>query len=219
LEHHGQLLEHPYVIDELKKFLQRQWIDIATGRAIKFQSALAQPSLALQKDEVCVSRIPDGAEVILTRSPLVNSNGVIILTNRHLPQLMRLEGTIHIHPETAAQHLQADFDGDRLAFEEADQYPTLSAEIKEALLPENRYPDVVKRDKLPYQGNFEEIAVSAVNNDIGKIANQIMIAVTLRWETVLMPEEKKAGYVQQVTQYYRDILAKTSNPPIELPNS
>jgi hypothetical protein len=25
---------------------------------------------------------------------------------------------------------------------------------------ENRYPDVVKRDKVPYQGSFEEIAVS-----------------------------------------------------------
>lgn len=36
-------------------------------------------------------------------------------------------------------------------------------------MPENRYPDVVKRDKVPYQGSFEEIAVSAVNNDRGKI--------------------------------------------------
>jgi hypothetical protein len=83
------------------------------------------------------------------------------------------------------------------------------------ILPENRYPDVVKRDKVPYQGNFAEIAVSAVSNDIGKIANQIMMAVTLRWETILMPEEKKAGYVQQVAQYYRDIL----NKEIELPDS
>jgi hypothetical protein len=214
LEHHGQLLEHPFVIDELKKFLQRQWMDIATGRAIKFQAALAQPSLDLAENEVCVPRMPDGAELIVTRSPLVNSNGVITLTNRHLPQLMRLEGTIHIHSETAAKHLQADFDGDRLAFERADKYPTLTAEIKEALLPENRYPDVVKRDKVPYQGSFEEIAVSAVNNDIGKIANQIMTAVTLRWETVLMPEEKKEGYVQQVAEYYRGILLKEAGGSI-----
>jgi hypothetical protein len=156
--------------------------------------------------------MPDGTELIVTRSPLVNSNGVITLTNRHLPQLMRLEGTIHIHPETAAKHLQADFDGHRLAFERADKYPTLTAEIKEALLPENRYPDVVKRDKVPYQGSFEEIAVSAVNNDIGKIANQIMMAVTLRWETILMPGEKKEGYVKPVAQYYRSILAKNADP-------
>ncbi len=208
LSHHGQLLEHPFVVGELEKFLQRRWMDIATGRAIKFQSALAQPSLDLKEDEVCVPKIPDGAELIVTRSPLVNSNGVIVLTNRHLPQLMPTEGAIHIHPETAAFHLQADFDGDRLAFERADRYPTLAAEIQEALLPQNRYRDVVKRDKVPYQGSFEEIAVSAVKNDIGKIANQIMKAVTLRWETLLMPEEKKEGYLQQVAQYYRGLLAQ-----------
>ncbi|WP_013320609.1 hypothetical protein [Gloeothece verrucosa] len=212
LEHHGQLLEHPFVIDELKKFLQRQWMDIATGRAIKFQSALAQPSLDLGENEVCVPRMPNGAELIVTRSPLVNSNGVITLTNRHLPGLMHLEGTIHIHPETAAKHLQADFDGDRLAFERADKYPTLTAEIKESLLPQNRYPDVVKPDKVAYQGSFEEIATSAVKNDIGKIANQIMRAVSLRWETVLMPQEKKESYVGQVAKYYREILDKDASP-------
>ncbi|MGH2412968.1 MAG: hypothetical protein ACRDEA_04590, partial [Microcystaceae cyanobacterium] len=100
---------------------------------------------------------------------------------------------------------------DRLAFERADRYPTLTAEIKEALSPENRYPDVVKRDKIPYKGTFEEVAVSAVQNDIGRIANQIMTAVTLRWETVLMPEEKKEGYVQQVAEYYRVLLAKDAD--------
>ncbi|MDV3001145.1 MAG: hypothetical protein N5P05_002751 [Chroococcopsis gigantea SAG 12.99] len=211
LEHHAQLLEHPFVIDELKKFLQKQWIDIATGRAIKFNSGLAQPSLDLKENEVCIPIVPDGAEVIVTRSPLVNSNGVIVLVNRHLPHLMNLQGAVHIHPEKAAKHLQADFDGDRLAFERAELYPILTAEIKEALEEKNRYPDVVKRDKIAYTGSFEKIAVSAVKNDIGKIANQIMSAVTLRWETVLMPEELKEGYVSQVRNYYRGILAKDAD--------
>ncbi len=215
LKHHGQLLEHPYVIGELQKFLQRQWKDIALGRAIKFQSALAQPNLDLKEDEVCVPRMPDGAELIVTRSPLVNSNGVIVLKNRHVPYLMRTDGSIHINPVTAALHLQADFDGDRLAFERAEKYPNLSSEIKESLRTENRYPDVVKRDKLPYKGSFEEIAVSAVQNDIGKIANQIMSAVTLRWETTLMPDEEKKGYVQNVAQYYRGLLAKDTDPKNE----
>jgi hypothetical protein len=212
LKHHGQLLEHPYVVGELQKFLQRQWKDIALGRAIKFQSALAQPNLDLKEDEVCVPRMPDGAELIVTRSPLVNSNGVIVLKNRHIPELMRLDGSIHINPVTAAKHLQADFDGDRLAFERAERYPNLTAEIKDSLLPENRYPDVVKRDKIPYKGSFEEIAVSAVKNDIGRIANQIMAAVTLRWETTLMPDEQKEGYIQNIAQYYRDLLDKDADP-------
>ncbi len=217
LKHHGQLLEHPYVVGELQKFLQRQWKDIALGRAIKFQSALAQPNQDLDSDEVCVPRMPDGAELIITRSPLVNSNGVIVLKNRHIPELMRLDGCIHINPATAAKHLQADFDGDRLAFERAERYPNLTAEIKESLLPENRYPDVVKRDKVLYKGSFEEIAVSAAGNDIGRIANQIMAAVTLRWETLLIPDEQKEGYVQKVAQYYRGLLAKDAENSFNIP--
>ncbi|MDV3002854.1 MAG: hypothetical protein N5P05_004509 (plasmid) [Chroococcopsis gigantea SAG 12.99] len=219
LEHHAQLLEHPFVIDQLKKFLQKQWIDIATGRAIKFHSGLAQPSLALKENEVCIPIIPDGAEVIVTRSPLVNSNGVIILVNRHLPHLMNLQGAVHIHPVTAAKHLQADFDGDRLAFERAELYPTLTEEIKEALLEDNRYPDVVKRDKVPYTGSFEKIATGAVKNDIGRIANQIMSAVTLRWETVLMPEEIKQPYVERVRDYYRFLVRREAEEqkPFQIP--
>jgi hypothetical protein len=221
LSHHGQLLEHPNTIKELREAVQNLWRDIALARSIRVQSALAQPCLDLKENEVCVPKMPDGIELIVTRSPLVNSNGVIVLTNRHLPQLMRLEGTIHIHPETAAGHLQADFDGDRLAFERADRFPNLVAEIKEALKPENRYPDVVKRAKVPYQGTIEEIAVSAVRNDIGKIANQIMGAVSLRWETTLLPEEEKFRYVSEAVAYYQNILARDANPDdaFRLPDS
>jgi len=42
---------------------------------------------------------------------------------------------------------------------------------------------------------------SAVKNDIGKIANQIMMAVTLRWETILMPEERKEGHQSSVIRF------------------
>jgi hypothetical protein len=221
LSHHGQLLEHPNTVNELRDAVQNLWRDIALARSIRVQSALAQPSLDLKDNEVCVSKMPDGMELIVTRSPLVNSNGVILLTNRHLPQLMRQQGVIYIHPETAAKHLQADFDGDRLAFERADRFPRLTAEIEEALKPENRYPDVVKRDKVPHQGTIEEIAVSAVKNDIGKIANQIMGAVSLRWETTLLPEEEKARYVSEAGAYYRKLLARNASPSdsFRLPDS
>jgi len=221
LSHHGQLLEHPNTVNELRDAVQNLWRDIALARSIRVQSALAHPSLDLKDNEVCVSKMPDGMELIVTRSPLVNSNGVILLTNRHLPQLMRQQGVIYIHPETAAKHLQADFDGDRLAFERADRFPRLTAEIEEALKPENRYPDVVKRDKVPHQGTIEEIAVSAVKNDIGKIANQIMGAVSLRWETTLLPEEEKARYVSEAGAYYRKLLARNASPSdsFRLPDS
>jgi len=202
LAHYGQLLEHPFVIDELKSFAQHRWTELAYSGGIKFRSALAQPCDRLADTEVCVPLMPDGAELILTRSPLVNSNGVIILTNRHIPELMSLRGCIHINSETAAKHLQADFDGDRLAFEQADKYPSLAAEIREKLLPENRYPDVVKRNKVAYQGSFEEIAILCARNDVGTIANQIMRAVSIYNDTLGRPAATLPTYVKQIARYY-----------------
>ncbi len=179
-------------MDRLKKFTKNSWRDFREGRSIKFQSGLAQPSLDLKKDEVCIPTIPDGEEVIVTRSPLINSNGVIVLKNKHLPQLKNLFGCVHIHPETAATNLQGDFDGDRLAYELASKYPLLTAEIKEALKPENRYPEVIKLAKIPYQGTLEEIAVSAarIKQDIGKYANQLQNYVALRTSIHHLPERE-----------------------------
>lgn len=221
LEGHGQLLEHPKIADELNKFVRKEWVDIATGRGIKFQSGLAQPSMDLVKDEICVPHFPEGKEVIVTRSPLVNSNGVIVLTNKHLKEFKHEQGTVHINPETAAVHLQADFDGDRLAFQLADKYPTLAAEVKEHNAPENRYPDIVKRDKVPYTADtFAEIALSARENKIGIIANQIQKAVALQWETQLVPQEEKTNYLKNISYSYNRLLQDDANPKkdLHLPN-
>ncbi len=192
-DRHGKITEHPKIIDELNKFVRKRWVEIATGRAIKFQSGMAQPSLRLKEDEICIPTIPPGKEVIVTRSPLINSNGVIVLKNRHLPEVKHLQGSVHINPDTAAKCLQADYDGDFLVFEKAEKYPVLAAEVKEYNLEQNRYPDIVKRDKIPYQGTFPEIALSAADNKIGLIANQIQRAVALRWETYALPESNKVG--------------------------
>jgi hypothetical protein len=217
LSGHNQLLEHPKITDELNKFVRKEWVDIATGRGIKFQSGLAQPSLDLAADEICVPYFPEGAQVIVTRSPLVNSNGVIVLTNKHLREFKSEQGTVHINPETAAAHLQADFDGDRLAFELADNYPILAAEVKEHNAPENRYPDIVKHSKIAYTADtFAEIALSARENKIGIIANQIQKAVALQWETQLVPQEEKANYLKAISASYKRLLQDDANPKKDL---
>jgi hypothetical protein len=138
---HYQLLEHPKIVQVLNDHLQNQYREAATGRFVKFKGALLQPNLDLNQDEFCDPNLPDGAEVIVTRSPLVNSNGVITLTNKHLPELMHLQGVAWMHPATAARYLQGDFDGDRVAYALAQDFPTLAAEVKQKNLPQNRYAD------------------------------------------------------------------------------
>ncbi|WP_052055922.1 hypothetical protein [Myxosarcina sp. GI1] len=212
-DEHGKLTEHPKIIDELNKFVRKRWVDIATGRSVKFQAGMAQPSLKLKEDEICIPHIAEGKEVIVTRSPLINSNGVIVLKNRHLPEVNHLKGVVHINPVAAAKHLQADYDGDRLAFEMAEKFPILAKEVKEYNLEANRYPDIVKRDKIPYQGSFTEIALSAADNQIGAIANQIQRAVALRWEARELPESKKVGYVKNLAQKMSGLLESNQSLP------
>ncbi|HEY9599635.1 MAG TPA: hypothetical protein V6D33_18385 [Cyanophyceae cyanobacterium] len=206
VEHNPQLLEHPYIVNRLESLIRNEWLDIATGRSIEFQSALAQPSLELQEDEVCVPNIPEGEKLIVTRSPLINSNGVITLTNKHLPEFAQEKGTIHIHPKTAAAYLQADFDGDRLAYEQASRYPTLAVEIEEKQRPENRHAEVIKAAKIPYQAkSFAEIALAASSNDIGSIANSIQKAVAITNEIDFLPQQKIPPFVKKLTVQARAI--------------
>ena len=196
VDNHPQLLEHPNIVSKLTELIRREWVDIATGRKIEFQSGLAQPSLELLHDEVCVPHIPEGEKLIVTRSPLINSNGVITLTNKHLPEFQHEQGTIHIHPLTAATYLQADFDGDRLAFEQASLYPVLAAEIEEKQLPQKRYMDVIKAEKEPYVAeNFGEIAIAASSNKIGLIANTIQQAVAVENEIDNIPNNEKVDFL------------------------
>ncbi len=209
LEHHCQLLEHPKIIDQLQQFLRQRWLDIATGRSIKFHSGLAQPSLQLAENEVWVPFLPDGEEIVVSRSPLLNSNGVIVLTNRRIIDSTAKEGTVYIHPDTAAKHLQGDFDGDFLFFASAKEYPTLTTEIKEALEPTQRYPNIIKQEKEPYYGTFPEIACHAQQNSIGLIANQIQRVIALRWEAAFLEPEQRSDYLQQLKEHYRRLNSKT----------
>jgi hypothetical protein len=210
-----QLLEHPKIVAELQEFARKEWVEIATGRSIKFTSGLAQPSLELGKDEISIPFLEEGEEVIVTRSPLINSNGVVTLTNRHLPEM--LDGCVYIHPKTAMDNMQCDFDGDLLAFAPSKEFPHLAAEVKERNLPENRYPDIVKKAKVPYQGTFAEIAVSAMENKIGIIANEIQKNMALQCEICAMPQAEKFNYLQKVSAHFSFLVKRYEQEKLEIP--
>lgn len=155
-------------------------------------------------------------EIIVTRSPLINSNGVITLKNKHLPSM--LDGCVYIHPKTAMDNMQCDFDGDLLAFAPSKDFPYLAAEVKERNLPENRYPDIVKKVKVPYQGTFEEIAVSAMENKIGIIASEIQKNVALQCEICTMPQTEKFDYLRQVLKHFSQVLQQHQQGKLTIPD-
>ncbi|MEM7556319.1 MAG: hypothetical protein AAF378_19905 [Cyanobacteria bacterium P01_A01_bin.84] len=211
----NQLTEHPKIISELQDFVRKQWLEIATGRSIKFTSGLAQPSLYLDKDEICVPYLNNGEEVIVTRSPLINSNGVITLKNKHLPYTQN--GCVYIHPKTAMDNMQCDFDGDLLAFAPSSQFPILAAEVKHNNLPSNRYPDIVKKAKVPYQGTFAEIVIGAMENKIGIIANEIQKNIALQCEMNAIPKSEINDYRQQVLKHFNKVLQQNKQADLEIP--
>ena len=215
LSNFNQILEHPKIIGELQNFIRKEWVEIATGRSIKFTSGLAQPSLDLQPNEICIPYLEEEEEIIVTRSPLINSNGVITLKNKHLPQT--LSGCVYINPKTAMDNMQCDFDGDLLAFAPSKEFPILAEEVKEKNLTENRYPDIVKKAKVPYQGSFAEIAVSAMDNKIGIIANEIQKNIALRCEVSEIPKSEKPDYLQRISAHFNYVLKRHEHGKLEIP--
>ncbi|MGB3653425.1 MAG: hypothetical protein WBA41_19700 [Rivularia sp. (in: cyanobacteria)] len=215
LSNFNQILEHPKIIGELQNFIRKEWVEIATGRSIKFTSGLAQPSLDLQPNEICIPYLKQGEEIIVTRSPLINSNGVINLKNKHLPKM--LPGCVYINPKTAMDNMQCDFDGDLLAFAPSKEFPILAKEVKQKNLPENRYPDIIKKAKVPYQGSFAEIAVSAMDNKIGIIANEIQKNIALQCEILAMPQSEKYDYLQRVSAHFSYVLKRHEQGKLQIP--
>lgn len=213
LEHNQILLEHPFIVSKLKEFLKNQWADIAEGRVIKFQSAMAQPSSALAEDEVCSPIHRNGERLIVTRSPIINANGIVIFTNKHVEALMKEKnhGVIYMNSKAALDNLQADFDGDRLAFDRASKYPTLEKEIEEHHKPENKYPPIIKKAKVPYQGDLEVIALDAAKLYIGPYANVMIKAKLAEEEINYIPEELRNGYLNNIHVHYTK-LSKAYKP-------
>ncbi|BAZ37573.1 hypothetical protein NIES4101_34960 [Calothrix sp. NIES-4101] len=217
LANYCQLLEHPKVIAELQEFTRKQWVEIATGRSIKFTSGLAQPSLDLQHDEICIPFLGEREEIIVTRSPLINSNGVITLKNKHLPEM--LDGCVYIHPQTAMDNMQCDFDGDLLAFAPSRDFPHLAEEVKERNLPENRYPDIIKKDKVAYQGSFAEIAVSAMETKIGIIASEIQKNIALQCEVCSIPQSERFNYLLKISKHFNYLINQHHQGQLKIPGS
>jgi hypothetical protein len=208
LDNHRQLLEHPLVVGILNQHLQGKYRDLATGRFVNFESALLQPCLDLKENEFCDSRFPDGQEVIVGRSPIPHSNCVLVLTNRHLKdkELMEIKGSVWMHPQTA-EKIQGDFDGDRPFYDLAEKYPHIRAEVLFKQQPENRYAEVVKRSKVPHTGDFEEIALTNMQNAVGLVANNLMKVIALEQEIDFLPESEKNAYLNSISQHYQKIFS------------
>ncbi|MHC5917407.1 MAG: hypothetical protein ACYTXE_41960, partial [Nostoc sp.] len=88
-----QLLETEKVKQELSRFVQGQWRDIAVGKTLTFDRGMIIPSKELKNGEICVTWIDENEKVLNFRSPFLNSNGLCISNNKYVEDRLAPDGT------------------------------------------------------------------------------------------------------------------------------
>lgn len=116
---HCQILEIPKIVNELKKFLQREWLETAIGKSAKFDRGMIIPSKDLKHGEIYVPWIKEGKEVLNFRSPFLNSNGMCVSKNKKVEDALapngdELEGVIVVNDEDKAR-IEARIEAEKAA--------------------------------------------------------------------------------------------------------
>ncbi|MBN3869732.1 hypothetical protein [Nostoc sp. JL33] len=101
---HQQLLETEKVKQELSRFVQSEWRDIAIGKTLTFDRGMIIPSKELKNGEICVSWLDEQEKILNFRSPFLNSNGLCVSNNKYVedqlgPDGEPLEGIIVVNDE------------------------------------------------------------------------------------------------------------------------
>ncbi|MDZ8066200.1 MAG: hypothetical protein RMY64_11265 [Nostoc sp. DedQUE08] len=89
---HQQLLETEKVKQELSRFLQSQWRDIALGKTLTFDRGMIIPSKELKNGEICVPWLDEQEKVLNFRSPFLNSNGLCVSNNKYVEDRLGPDG-------------------------------------------------------------------------------------------------------------------------------
>ncbi|MGB3639387.1 MAG: hypothetical protein WBA39_17700, partial [Rivularia sp. (in: cyanobacteria)] len=66
-------------------------------------------------------------------------------------------------------------------------------------MQENRYSEIVKPEKKAYKGSFEQIALDAMDNKIGIVANLCMKGIALENECISIPPKEAHKFIQDIS--------------------
>ncbi|MBE9037608.1 hypothetical protein [aff. Roholtiella sp. LEGE 12411] len=225
---HQQVLETEKVKQELSRFVQAEWRDIAIGKMLTFDRGMIIPSKELKNGEICVTWMDEGEKVLNFRSPFLNSNGLCVSENKYVedrlaPDGTDLEGIIVVNDEdhkrllarlepnevapaeTESERQARDFDGDCIGVALANKYPNFTAEAEYRNQPENAYAPTVKLKKQSFysadgtQPPFEQIAIHMSDSiSVGVINNHVTALEALESEIEIL---KTYGTESQKSNY------------------
>ncbi|WP_414545907.1 hypothetical protein [Nostoc sp. CCY0012] len=225
---HNQLIETEKIKQELQRFIQSEWRDIAVGKTLTFDRGMIIPSKELKNGEICVPWIDEHEKILNFRSPFLNSNGLCVSVNKYVedrlaPDGTDLQGIIVVNDEdhkriqarleanevapaeTESERQARDFDGDCIGVEVASKYPNFTAEAEYRNQVENAYSPTVKLKKQSFyredgtQPPFEEIAIHMSDSiSVGIINNQVTALEALESEIEVL---NTYGTLEQKSQY------------------
>jgi hypothetical protein len=89
---HQQLLETEKVKQELSRFVQSEWRDIAVGKTLTFDRGMIIPSKELKNGEICVPWYGNQQRILNYRSPFLNSNGLCVSNNKYVEDRLGPDG-------------------------------------------------------------------------------------------------------------------------------
>jgi hypothetical protein len=208
----------------LIEHLRSQFLDLAMGKDddVKFDRGFAIPNKELGEGEICVPWMKDGAEVITYRAPLINTNGVHVLINKHVgdwdysnsetrPNYILCNDSLVSSSNELQQSEQVDmgrdYDGDALGVLNAAKMPGLALAVKAGQT--DRYIDNIKLPKSEFADDvsLEEAALQAETAPVGIIANtltrvqsNISAIDMLRDPDGVATDGDRASYARQVRQ-------------------
>lgn len=183
----GKLFNHPYVIENIKQRLRKQWLTLAKSGGVRFYSFMTMPDESLAHYNVwddpieknfcldgrvcCCSDLEEG-EYILFVNPMRHWGDVQTWENKHEGQYVERSGIVAA-PNKLFLTLGRDFDGDFVQMLHVEEYPAIAEEIRQFQLP----PKVRKLPKEQITGHIQEIAINSMSNYTGLIA--FLLGVTV----------------------------------------
>ena len=181
-DRNGLLLNHPYIVEQLKERLRKRWLTLAKSGGIRFYSFMTMPddSLAyyniwddpVEKNFCIDGRVcccPDLAEgkYILFVNPMRNWGDVQVWENKHEGKFVssKFKGIVAA-PTALFLTLGRDFDGDFVQMMHCEEYPAMTAAIEAFSQP----PKVRKLPKEKLTGDIRMIALQSMSNYAGLVA-------------------------------------------------
>ena len=210
----GLLLFHPYLVDCIRRLLQKTWVNLAKSGGVKFKSVMCQPDESLAhyfqvingrvvgRKVVCCASLEEG-EYIVCCNLMRHWGDVQLWENIHEGAYIDSPGVL-AGPTELLLSLGRDFDGNFVQLVKSSEYPNMREEIANF----SELPATVKFSKVALKGNIKAIEIRSMNDNTGIVASLLGRARASGLENVVLLIPPGGGQPQRQEMRIIDFLSQ-----------